>query len=106
MGRRKGELSANQIDRGFPHQVMVLAASVAGVEGGDRIEAVLKGLSVCGRHYSMVKDGEWRIVYCFAEKAHADQFREAWPGEHFDPSSRGRGASWAQWRPPKPKRVY
>jgi hypothetical protein len=104
MSRRKGELSANQIDREFPHQVMVLASSVAGVAGGERLKAALQGLAVCERHHSMVKNDEWRIVYCFADKAHADQFSEMWPGEHFDQSSRGRGANWSRWRPPKPKR--
>ena len=101
VGKRKGELSSNQIDTEFPHQVMVPASSVAGVEGGKRLDEVLRGLNVCGRHHSLVKDDEWQIVYCFADKADADRFLEAWPGEHFDPSSRGRGARWAQWRPPR-----
>jgi hypothetical protein len=35
MSKRKGELSANQIDREFPHQVMVLASSVAGMGSAD-----------------------------------------------------------------------
>jgi len=105
MGRRKGELSSATIDREFPHQVIVLAIAVAGNEGGARLAAALEGLSVCGRHHSVFKDDESHFVYCFADKAHADLFRDRFGGEPFDPSSRGRGRKWHLWREPK-KRIY
>jgi hypothetical protein len=53
-----------------------------------------------------MKDGEWRLVFCFAEKSHADLFRERFGGEPFDPSSRSRGSNWAAWRKPKRRRVW
>ena len=45
MGRRKGELTAAAIDRGWPHQVAVLATECAGSHGGF-MEAFCLGLSV------------------------------------------------------------
>jgi hypothetical protein len=103
MGRRKGELSSSTINHEFPHQVMVLAAFCAGKEGGEKVRIALEGLSVCGRHHSVVKNDEWQTVFCFSDKAHADLFRERFGGEPFDPSSRGRGHSWQVWREPKRK---
>jgi hypothetical protein len=100
MSRRKGELSASQIDREFRHQVTVLASTVAEVEGGNQLEVAMAGLSVCVRHHSIMKDDERRLVYCFTEKADADQFRQSCLA-----NTRGRGASWARWRPAKPKRT-
>ena len=43
-------------------------------------------------------DGKWFHVYCFSEPADARKFMERFGGEKFDPSERGRGANWAQWR--------
>lgn len=105
MGRRKGELSSSEMDRQYPHQVMVLASSVAGIEGGKKLEAALEGLRVCPRHHSLTKDDQWRTVFCFSEMAHADLFRERFGGEPFDPSSRGRGHKWHVWREPKRKAI-
>lgn len=106
MSRRKGELSNSAIDHDFPHQVMVLAADCAGNAGQEKQRVALEGLNVCIRHHTVMKDGEWRLVFCFAEKAHADLFRRRFGGEPFDPSSRSRGSNWAAWREPKRRRVW
>lgn len=106
MGRRKGELSSGRIDREFPHQVMVLASDCAGMAGEEKQRLALEGLSVCTRHHSVVKDDEWRLIFCFADKAHADTFRERFGGEPFDLTSRGRGSKWAVWREPKRRRTW
>lgn len=105
MGRRKGELSNSTIDREFPHQIMVLAVSCAGNEGGEKLRAALEGLGVCGRHHSVFKDDQWHTVFCFSERAHADRFRERFGGEPFDLSSRGRGHKWHIWREPKRRTI-
>jgi hypothetical protein len=39
-------------------------------------------------------------VFCFAEAAHADLFRQAFGGKRFDPKHRGRGNRWFEWRKP------
>jgi hypothetical protein len=33
-------------------------------------------------------------IFCFADPAHADLFRERFNGERFDSKDRWRGASW------------
>lgn len=42
----------------------------------------------------------WRSGYCFSDPADARKFVERFGGETFDPSERGRGANWAQWKKP------
>jgi hypothetical protein len=37
------------------------------------------------------------IVYCFADKDHADLFQTVFRGEVLNPSERGRGSSWWKW---------
>jgi hypothetical protein len=36
----------------------------------------------------------------FAEKSHAEQFKEAWGGEWFNPNDRSKGWSWMVWNKP------
>jgi hypothetical protein len=52
MGRRKGELTAAAIDRGWPHQVAVPATECRG-SLGRFMDAFCLDLSVCERHYSV-----------------------------------------------------
>ena len=54
--------------------------------------------SAPGRGHALYHDGQWFHVYCFSEPADARKFLERFGGEKFDPSERGRGANWAQWR--------
>ena len=96
VGRRKGELTAAAIDRGWPHQVAVLATECRGSHGRF-IDACCLDLSVCERHHSVFHEDKWWIVYCFADPEHAEKFRVRFGGERFDPKDRGRGASWARW---------
>jgi len=95
--RRKGELSPAGIDRGRPHQV-VLPARLCEGGGYKEIHDFCRGLSLCPRGHSLCHEGEWFHVYCFSEPADAQTFRERFGGETFDPSERGLGANWAQWR--------
>lgn len=66
MIRRKGELSAAGIDRGWPHQ-MALPASASNGGGYKTIYDFCKNLSICPRGHSVFHGGEWFHVYCFAE---------------------------------------
>jgi hypothetical protein len=51
MSRRKGELSAAAIDRGWPHQVALPATECRGSHGRF-VDAFCFDLSVCERHHS------------------------------------------------------
>lgn len=95
MTRRKGELTAAQIDRDYPHQVIVpadwrLTIPPRGLFIGGR------KLSLAPRHHSVFMSDRWHIVHCFAEEADAEAFRAQTGGERFDPKRRGRGRNWAR----------
>jgi hypothetical protein len=97
---RKGELSSTDIDRNWPHQVVLSARACEGT-GYDDIHEFCKDLTLCSRGHSVCDGGEWFHVYCFADPAHAEKFKQRFGGEKFDPSQRGRGKSWARWKRPQ-----
>lgn len=94
---RKSELSPAAIDRGWPHQV-ALPASVSLNGGYKVIHEFCKDLSLCSRGHAVFHKGHWFNVYCFAEPADAGKFMQRFGGEPFDPTQRGKGSNWAQWR--------
>jgi len=95
--RRKGELSAAGIDRGWPYQV---ALPTRFCEGGGykEIHEFCGDLTLCSRGHAVYHDGQWFHVYCFSDLAHAEKFMERFAGEKFDPSTRGKGSNWARWK--------
>jgi hypothetical protein len=84
---RRDELSKATIDRDWPHQVALPAYRRT---GGNYVTIHLfcDGLSLCPRGHSFYRDGTDMNVFCFAERAHAEQFRERFGGEFLDPKSR------------------
>jgi hypothetical protein len=95
MTKRKGEHTKAQVDRDYPHQVIILSRKVAGPQGGATT-LFMANVNVASRTHSVMKDDEWHTVFCFADESHADQFIALFGGERFDPKTRGRGASWAR----------
>lgn len=94
MNRRKGELSAPQIDRGWPHQVIV-------PDLGERIDWG-RWPSLCPRSHSVVVDGAWHRILYFADEADAMNCYAAlapFGAERFDPRRRQRGSKWATLKP-------
>jgi hypothetical protein len=94
---RKGELSAAMIDRDWPHQVALPASQSAGGRY-KTIHAFCEDLSLCPRGHSVVHEGEWFNVYCFADRGDAEKFMQRFGGEKFNPKQRGRGYNWARWK--------
>ena len=86
---RKGELSRAEIDRGWPYQVALPAEATVGARY-DVVHGFCKGLSLCLRRHTFNRNGEWMTVFCFAEKEHAEQFRDRFAGEIIDPKERPR----------------
>ena len=83
---RKGELSAKTIDRGWPHQVALIAERTL---GGEYIRARLFcGLSLAPRGHAFSRDGQWFNVWCFAEREHAEAFAAKFGGEVIAPNER------------------
>jgi hypothetical protein len=103
MSRRKGELTAALIDRGWPYQVALPEDACSG--DNYKIHAdFCRDLSLCPRGKAVFHGDQWWRVFCFSDPIHADAFRERFGGEPFNPEDRGRGAAWAQWRKPGPGR--
>jgi hypothetical protein len=97
MGRRKGELTSGRIDREWPHQVAVPADDVLG-KNNVAAHDFCRELSLCERGHAVWRDDICYRIFCFADPAHADLFRERFNGERVDPKERGRGTSWHLWR--------
>ena len=91
MSRRKGELNANAIDRGWPHQV---ALQERQVRGSNYVTVhyfiAEEGLSHCPRGHVFFRDGSYYNVFSFAEREHAERFKEKFSGEWIDPKTRPR----------------
>jgi hypothetical protein len=96
---RKGELSPADIDRKWPHQVVLPARACEG-SGYNEIHEFCKNLSLCSRGHAVCDGKEWFDVYCFADPADAEKFKQRFGGEKFNPSQRGKGRSWARWNRP------
>lgn len=96
MGYRKGELSPADVDQGWPYQIARLNA-LGTMKQGDVIRDFCKNLSLCPRGHSVVWEGDWYNVYCFAKREDAEAFLVQFSGEWFDPRERGRGHKWHFW---------
>ena len=106
---RKGELSSAAVDRGWPHQVTMLAANCTG-EQHSRITEFCAGLSLARRgHCYFEGTGYWN-VYCFAEREHAEAFAAAFGGRMLDPKDRprwpGRGVELLQPSLQRHRRIF
>ena len=85
----KGELSKGEMDRLWPHQVALPAYRCIG-HRYSTIQFFCEGkrLSLCTRRHSYRENDLDMTVFCFAERAHAEQFRERFGGELLDPRER------------------
>jgi hypothetical protein len=86
---RKGELSKGTIDREWPHQLALRADVVAG-RNFPIIQEFCRTLSLCPRGHSFRRDNRDFKVFCFADRAHAEQFQARFGGELIDPKDRPR----------------
>jgi hypothetical protein len=84
-----GELSKATIDSEWPHQVALLAERCRG-RNHEIIRLFCAGLSLCPRGHSFRRDDHDVIVFCFAERAHAEQFLAHFGGEFIAPKDRPR----------------
>jgi hypothetical protein len=75
------------IDRGWSHQVALPSARCTGANHVT-IRLFCEGLSLCERGRSFYRDGTDMVVFCFAERKDAEQFRERFGGEFIGPKNR------------------
>src|SRR5262249_58184322 len=84
---RKGELSKGTMDRQWPHQVALPASHCSG-HNYVTIRLFCEGLSLCPRTHSFRREDRDMLVFCFAERDHANKFRDRFGGEFVDPKDR------------------
>jgi hypothetical protein len=86
---RKGELNKGTIDRDWPHQVALPAAHCGGANYVTmRLFCEDEKLSLCVRGHSFRRDATDFVVFCFAQRPHAEHFRARFGGEFIDPKDR------------------
>jgi len=99
---RKGELSKAMMERDWPHQVALPAYRCLGHNYLTmRFFCEGEGLSLCPHTHSLRRGDQDMLVFCFAQRQHAEQFHESFDGEFIDPKSRpkrlaARNSAWAQ----------
>jgi hypothetical protein len=81
---RKGELNKRAVDIGWPYQVALPAGACTGAQY-DVVHDYCRGLSLCQRGHYFRRDDIGYNVFCFAEKAHAEIFREKFGGDMVEP---------------------
>jgi hypothetical protein len=98
MSRRKGELTASEIDRCWPHQIALREAMSLGPLGFEQTEFCKKNrLLRCDRGPTVLYEDEHYNIHCFATKPAAQAFLDRFGGEWFDPRERGKGANSNKW---------
>lgn len=91
MVRRKGELSPADVNREWPHQVAVPEKISVG-PSYKVVHDFCKELSLCPKgHAFKSMDREWWNVFCFAEREHAEKFKQRFGGEWFEREKCGIG---------------
>ena len=86
---RKGELSKAEMDRQWPHQIALPAYRCVGYRYLTiQFFCEAQRLSLCSRRHSYRENDLDMTVFCFAERAHAEQFRERFGGEFIAPKDR------------------
>jgi hypothetical protein len=84
---RKGELSKGTMDREWPHQVALPAHQCSG-PNYVTIRLFCEPLSLCQRTHTFRRDDVDVLVFCFAERAHAQLFQQRFGGEFMNPKAR------------------
>jgi hypothetical protein len=92
MVHRKGELGRAMMDPEWPHRLVLPTYRCMGHSYLTmRFFCEGEGLSLCPRTQSFRRDGHDMVVFSFAKRAHAEQFRDRFGGEFLDPeNSRSR----------------
>jgi hypothetical protein len=80
MTRARGQPSRSAFNQEFPHQILVLAATVGG-KTLDKVIAFHDQAGVPIKSRSARKDDKWHLLYCFAERRHAVAFQLMFGGE-------------------------
>ncbi len=81
MTLRKGEISQARLRREWPHHVVLAAEKVRGLTNTETVRGAANTLSAAPLTYSLRRDDQDLIVFCFAKPGDADAFSERFGGE-------------------------
>lgn len=91
MSRRKGELSKGSIDLQWPHQVALPERLCSREHWRAQHDfCQQENLSGAPRGHRFLRNEEWWLVKCFADRSDADRFMERFGGEYMTPATRPR----------------
>src|SRR5215510_9937129 len=83
MTRARGQPSRTSINREYPHQVLVPAWNVRG-KIIDKVIAFHADIGARMTTRSQYKNDSWHVLYCFADRRHADSFQRLFGGKLID----------------------
>ena len=99
MSRRKGEMSAWQIDQAYPFQVAVAHDETYQARFAE-IESVRQALGACCRGHSTTHANIHYQESCFPTLETALVFKERFGGYWFNRKKEIRGKAWWRWHKP------
>ena len=76
------ELSDEEIDRCFPHQV-ILDAAYYSAHNFRLVLAFCVGLSLAPRGHAVLRGNQWHFVFCFSKRADAETILTRFSGRWF-----------------------
>jgi hypothetical protein len=81
MSRREGEIDHARLDRWWPHHVALPAEAVRGIANSETVWGFALRLSVSPRTYSLHRDDNDFVVFCFVKPGDAREFAMRFRGE-------------------------